>query len=247
MFCPYLLILSKEFWFFPFLELEGSDSSVRSPSKVRGTVLPPQYELSRFISSFGTQHPSWTTYNTASAWSGVKCDAAENVISLNWDGREIDGSVVLSRLPSSLIEAHLSCNMFNGEITLSDLPHLIQTFRISKNFLNGSADLTRLPCTLVRLALTQNLMEGTISLTCLPATLTYLCLCKNRFRGELELHALPQSMRRLLLHKNQFVGVPDLRNLPPSLEYLSLESNYFQSFIPMPPPSVVDVGIQLAR
>uniref|UniRef100_A0A7S4NQH1 Leucine-rich repeat protein n=1 Tax=Paramoeba aestuarina TaxID=180227 RepID=A0A7S4NQH1_9EUKA len=157
-----------------------------------------------------------------SEWFDIDLNASGEVIEINWDSYDIDGTINLQWLPPSVVRVHLDDNNLTGSIDLTDLPQLLKAIFICQNTLSGTISLESLPPLLVSLGVSENQLTGTVNLTLLPTRLQYLFLYGNMFFGPIDITKLPEKMLAIHLNENQFEGDTDFSQLPPSLNYLAV-------------------------
>eukprot|EP00008_Paramoeba_atlantica_P011708 CAMPEP_0201484402 /NCGR_PEP_ID=MMETSP0151_2-20130828/8600_1 /ASSEMBLY_ACC=CAM_ASM_000257 /TAXON_ID=200890 /ORGANISM="Paramoeba atlantica, Strain 621/1 / CCAP 1560/9" /LENGTH=222 /DNA_ID=CAMNT_0047868069 /DNA_START=29 /DNA_END=697 /DNA_ORIENTATION=+ len=187
------------FCFSPFC----ADTTESRAGKVRGNVLPPEYELSRFIANITGRHKTWTTEKSVTEWAGVHCANPATITAVRWGGRDLYGTLDWAYLPSTITYLHLGIalkgcllakNYLEGRIETSLLPRGLQEFSSPRTRFSGEFDLTQLPPALCSLNVSGNQLSGSLDFTRLPDGLTRLCLSENRFSGTVTFAHLPTSM-----------------------------------------------------
>ena len=72
----------------------SSDPTARAPHRIRGAVIPQEYDLARLVENMEGLHPTWRTNVTACAWKGVSCNLAGDVTEIHWgSAMEIYGGI----------------------------------------------------------------------------------------------------------------------------------------------------------
>ena len=199
--------------------LMSADISYRA-SKVRGTVLPQEYTLSRFVSNLTTRQTSWKETTPACEWRYVVCNEEKQVISLQWENTMFEGDIFdddyipdYPALAGELLWEYMPCALISftaylqdlvGPVQLSVLPNSLKKFDICMNKCTGLLDLVHLPSTLEYLDLSFNQFEGEIDLTQLPGCLKHLDLSSNYLCGSLDLTLVPENVHKFVLSKNYF-------------------------------------------
>ena len=183
-------------------------------SRVRGSALPQEYMLSRFVNTLLIKDKSWTDNTPACEWKFVECDTDKHVTSLKWqsnmfqdslaDSLTIKGELQWVYTPHTLLFFRAYMQALFGSLHLSLLPPRLITFDIALNRCSGHLDLTHLPCSLVTLDLNFNKFEGEIDLSCLPASLKTLNLCSNELYGNVDLTKISKDIESIKLAKNYF-------------------------------------------
>mmetsp|Transcript_20898 Transcript_20898/g.28813 ORF Transcript_20898/g.28813 Transcript_20898/m.28813 type:complete len:221 (-) Transcript_20898:52-714(-) len=207
--------------------LRMADSSLR-PNRVRDTLLPLEYTLSRFVGNLVDKEESWTETTPACEWRFVRCNAEKQVTAFEWDNNEpcillsdsddcaypesptLEGELLWEYIPHTLISFTATLQNLVGPVQLPMLPNRLMVFKIGSNECSGPLDLTDLPSALELLHLDHNRFEGEIDLTRLPGCLKALDLSSNNLSGSLELTRLSVNVR-LNLMQNYFAtphGVP---------------------------------------
>ena len=218
------------------------------PGKVRGSHLPQEYELSRFIADVDNTDLSWNTSTPACEWEGVICNEHLKVTRICWGDKgltgmlqweylsptlhhcriwrnKLTGNVTLNVLPSQLVQLRASHNAFKGSLDFIHMPHTLEWLTLHGNQFTGSVDLTQLPPRLTHFFLRNNNFSGSIDFTRWPSNLNHISLSNNFFTGPLELQHLPSSLQILECDNNLFSGLVMFENLPDRLRVLSLKNN----------------------
>mmetsp|Transcript_6312 Transcript_6312/g.9574 ORF Transcript_6312/g.9574 Transcript_6312/m.9574 type:complete len:215 (-) Transcript_6312:33-677(-) len=138
--------------------------------------------------------------NEIDNWKGLVFSANGDIIQLLVDFLQLEGSINLQWLPST-----------------------IQLVRMCGNRLSGTLDLENLPDSLAELHLFTNRFVGSISLMKLPPEFQWLNVNDNNLSGSLDLTQLPNTLQCLYLSMNGFVGMTDFSKLPESLNVLSIQ------------------------
>ena len=222
--------------------------------KVRGSVLPTEYELVRFVRNVSHSEPTWTPNTEACEWYGARCDDERILLELNWASIGLRGPLSWENMPRSLEHFRGSRNKLGGslplgclsekihtlylsdcelvsQLDLSEMPRIMKILCLAENNFEGSIDLNHLPHDLNVLILSDNQLSGEISLNYLPPSLMDLRLSSNEFAGEVSLTNLPRTLIRIRLSGNRFCGNTDLTALPPNLNNLGLDCNRFEGKI----------------
>jgi len=216
---------------------QDSRSGASRPAKVRGAVLPQEYELARLFEEVENPHSSWKVDTPATEWNGL------NIDSYCWS----------DELPKLYHYPQQEHNMFTpkgyewstkgvrkiiinrrrlrGKLNLRYIPYSVTFFHAGHNELTGTVQLDSLPPSLLYLNLSHNQFSGSVDLISLPKSLQILFLENNKFSGNVCFSKLPRDIRDVCLKGNALVGAPDLQNLPPSLTYLGLSSNHFHGYV----------------
>mmetsp|Transcript_39622 Transcript_39622/g.62658 ORF Transcript_39622/g.62658 Transcript_39622/m.62658 type:complete len:227 (-) Transcript_39622:19-699(-) len=138
----------------------------------------------------------------------VRCNDADEVISIKLWNIRLRGSIQLEWIPLTTQKCVISYNYLSGTISLEHLSDGLVTLYARCNAFSGTVCLTRLPHSLQKLAISDNQLEGTVDLT-----------------------HLPSGMKKLLLGDNGFSGMTDFSKLPRSLEVLDVSSTVIQGEI----------------
>ena len=99
--------------------------SSREPSrtgKIRGAILPQEYDLERLVADISPRHSSWTVAIPACKWEGVTCNEQEEVTEINLDldsfdsslNGELSGLLHLQHLPRTVLRTSVTANCFSG-------------------------------------------------------------------------------------------------------------------------------------
>ena len=226
--------------------------TLRKSSRVRGALLPQEYDLSRALRNVPNLRTTWTTDNSACKWMGVKCDADLQVIEIKWSYMGLEGTVSWRDFPRTLRvlimgqSAAWYRNRLTGSLSSPDLPPLLAMFNIEFNNFSGEIALEYLPANLLSFEVAQNSFEGTASIHALPLTLIKLDLDKNLFSGRLNLMNLPSKFERLLMSNNMFSGSIVLTHLPNTILYVDLSDNNLSGEIDLSslPPVLTDLSLR---
>ena len=157
-----------------FLKAEETDVPVPSCSrigKVRGTFLPVEYELEKFINDVENPHESWSTATPACEWDGVKCNDKGDVIRISWDGRKLRGILRWEHLPRFLTALSVCNNQLRGPIDFSSLPEGLTHLWISLNAFSGELHFEHLPPGLKILNISSCHFSGFVDFSCLQRSL----------------------------------------------------------------------------
>mmetsp|Transcript_18166 Transcript_18166/g.28457 ORF Transcript_18166/g.28457 Transcript_18166/m.28457 type:complete len:222 (-) Transcript_18166:8-673(-) len=181
-----------------------------SLGKVDKESLPQQVQMELLIAKIkktGSIGTSANNHADISLWHGVNFSESGEVIEVNWPWGDLEGSIALEWIPSTVRKFQASGDIFTGQ------------------GLTGSINLTSLPPFMTHLNLTENDFSGEICLTQLPSTLYALSLSYNRLTGTLDLTNLPMGMKKLYLDSNCFFGETDFSKLPTEMLDLCLSGN----------------------
>ena len=177
-------------------QFSDTASENRKAARVRGALLPLEYDLERLVSNIVNPLPSWNVSMPAHQWEGVECS---------------DGEV---------LEFVVECKKLEGSLECNTLPRSLTRFSVYKNKLRGELDLVNLPPHLCTLDASYNQFTGNIDLCHLPLTLTSLILSANKLRGHVTFTNLPSGMRNLSVRNNaELTGTVEVRLLPLSMKY----------------------------
>ncbi|KAL5755969.1 hypothetical protein ACOSQ2_020715 [Xanthoceras sorbifolium] len=249
-----LPILNKTFspvsWFLLLIVLQQFSQINVASSSGDSTQNHEAHALLKWKSSLQNQNPpplpSWGAVSdpvnvTTSPcnWSGISCNNAGIVLSINLTGTGLRGTLDDFSFLSfpRLSYLNLSMNQLFGVIpprisSLSELKYL----DLSTNHLNGSIpeEIGNLK-SLVHLRLTKNQLSGYLPSSIVNLTnLNFLNLRDNKLSGFIpEEIGLLKSLHTLGLSQNQFHGSipPSIGNLS-NLEFLYLRNNNFSGSIP---------------
>ena len=94
------------------------------PGKIRGALLPQEYELQRLISDVMSPDPSWKTSTAACDWAGVTCNEQGEVTEIDWSyssvlrayGGSIARRLYLEHIPEPFYEYTYQATAFLGSI-----------------------------------------------------------------------------------------------------------------------------------
>ena len=180
------------------------------PSKVRGAMLPQEYELVRLFADVKKPDSSWNVNTPACEWYGIK-----------WE----------NRYSTQVYKINLKWFRAGGELHLTYLPYTVTYFCGATNDFTGTVCLDSLPPSLEYLNLATNHFTGPVNLTSLPQSLLYLYLEENNFSGDICLSQLPRRISHICLNNNTLTGKLELQHLPPTLHYLGLSANLFRGYL----------------
>ena len=220
------------------------------PHKVRGSVLPPDVELTRAFANTTSPHWSWGQENYHYCeWLGVLCDESQHVVELLvyylegeicWpflphtllrltvrSGSKVTGVVPFEALPHELTHLELGVNFLSGPVPTRYLPRYLETCYLLKNRFSGIFDATSLPALLVDVDVSHNEFSGLLILTSLPPQLGHLNVEQNQFHGTIDLSQLPAYLHEINLSHNRFSGPIGLGSLPENLHWIRLKNNTF--------------------
>ena len=188
------------------------DSSIASrPSKVRGSFLPEEYELTRLIENITIPLKTWNDATPACKWDHVVCNDHERVTELLWSvvytRGTLSGTLQWHHLPKAIRGVFLQGNYFRNEI-------------------KGSIDVSTFPQTLQRFSVATGRFSGTIDFSTLPISLISLNLSYNFFTGLVDATCLPPKIIEIKLNDNIFLGTPDLSRLPNSLKFFAISHTH---------------------
>lgn len=206
-------------------------SKILKLGKLRGAVLPVEYDLLRLIENITNPHNSWMGDTPACEWMGVVCNEKLQVTKIEWGLMKLQGTIIWSALPNSLRDLSLLNNQLTGHVDLTHLPEGLNELWIMQNYFSGSVDLTCLSCGLNKLFMSNNEFVGSVDLTQLPDSLMSLSLSRNHLTGSIDLMCLPHEMKYLYLNNNELSGIADLTLLPKNMVRLDLSKNCFVQFI----------------
>ena len=226
------------------------------PGKIRGTILPQEYELERLVAEILNKHSSWTVATLSCKWEGVACNGQGEVTELTFDAElelgfngEFTGPLHLEYLPRTVLRVSASANCFSGSDISSNLPPDLKQLDLGYNEFSGTINFSHFPSTLSVIILDSNHFEGGVDLGSLPADLNILKISGNSFSGEINLCDLPKRLIDLDISSNEFTGctvlhsprIPhmiystddqselglDLRSLPGHMEVFDASCNKF--------------------
>ena len=148
-------------------------------AKIRGAVLPVEYDLERFISNVTNPSSTWTVANHAFKWDGVRKNRDEVVGEIVWQGRSLSGTLCWEYMPSTLTFFDIQDNRMAGEVTFSVLPHTLKTLTLSRNCFTGHLDMASVPRTLSALFLVSNRFHGEVRTRQIYPELAYFYISDN--------------------------------------------------------------------
>ncbi|KNH06899.1 leucine-rich repeat protein [Perkinsela sp. CCAP 1560/4] len=140
-------------------------------------------------------------------WNGVLMEDGE-VVEINWDERELTGSLHLGWLPSSVRKFNGSMSRLTGTVDLANLPIAMTQLELGLNAFTGSIDIERLPPVMEFLNVSSNELIGSLNLGSLPKAMTDFFAHYNKFSGSIDLSQLPAVLARLSLAANQLSANP---------------------------------------
>ena len=206
------------------------NTSHSRPSKVRGALLPSEYELTRFVSKIENPHISWSASTPACEWKGVTCvDSRIQIV--DWGRSGLKGSLLFEWMPRASRFFYLFNNQVGDFVKLDSLPPQLTCLDLDINTFSGSIDLIHIPSTFRTLSLRNNAFAGSVDLNHLPPNLEELYLNNNNLSGRVDLDRLPLCMISLDLSHNRFTGFLSLEKLPPLLEYAFFDCNCFYGLV----------------
>mmetsp|Transcript_318 Transcript_318/g.443 ORF Transcript_318/g.443 Transcript_318/m.443 type:complete len:211 (+) Transcript_318:92-724(+) len=194
-----------------------SGADISRPSKVKGTFLPQEYEMARFLANISNPHPSWRPTTTLCEWHSVYCDEEKRVNYIDLGATDLFdteykyfGTLAWSHMPRTTDHFVMSDQEgVTGTLPIAYLPIALTRFLLLSCDLFGFVDLTILPPGLRR-SLTNNRFCGTLDLTSLPATLVSLDLYGNEFEGPVDLSKLPASLKDAVLSGNKLYAITEI-------------------------------------
>uniref|UniRef100_A0A7S4NSP2 Leucine-rich repeat protein n=1 Tax=Paramoeba aestuarina TaxID=180227 RepID=A0A7S4NSP2_9EUKA len=141
-----------------------------------------------------------------STWRNLTFNESGELTRISWEGMNLEGSIELKWLPSTLKFLTLKSNHLSGSLDLTDLPDDTQSLFLLRNAFTGSIDLTRLPDSMLLLDVSGNHLSGCIDVTKLPASLKVLMLHSNDFSGWTDFRAIPETLKILSLCRTNLEG-----------------------------------------
>ena len=202
----------------------------RGPCKVRGALLPQEYNLAHVIEDLENPHPSWSTSSHACMWKGIRCET-EKVSVILWHGMKLSGHLKFNWLPRTLVDIYMRSNRLSGSVHLSSLPASLKILSLSQNSFTETLDFSQLPGNLQVIDLGHNQFEGNVELGSFPLTLTELDVSHNKLSGSVYFSSLPPGINLMYLEHNRFTGTPDLEHLSSSLEEITINNNSFSGIL----------------
>ena len=201
------------------------------------TLISEVERMTKFVEHVEHKPPSWNRTSVC-RWRGVKCNAEQRVVELEWRNTPSKGNLTWSFLPSSVVRADISVNelmreviSLRGPLATSDLNSPLEFLNLSCQGHYGHFDFTGLPKEMIYLWIYLNDFDGPADLTQLPPQLSELIISKNDFSGSVDLMHMPESLQLLRLEENLFNGELILTNLPSSLNALLMEANFFTGIV----------------
>ena len=168
------------------LELVPALFSDERAGRIRGAILPSEYELYRFIRNVTNRNPTWSTSLSACDWEWVTCNTAREVKRLRWGGLGLCGSILWKHTPATIELLDMGGDASGDHI----------------NFLSGEVNFRLLPPGLLALYLEFNKFTGELVASHLPSRLKSLHLASNYFHGFINFYELPSSLFVLDVSKN---------------------------------------------
>ena len=176
-------------------EFSDTAGESRKAGRVRGALLPAEYELERLISNIVNPLPSWNASVPAHQWEGVDCSDEGNILVFVSEETNLRGTLLWDALPRSLHRFSVFTNQLTGGIDLVNLPPHLSGFDVSYNQFTGRVDLSHLPSTLSSLILSMNKLSGQLTIANLPSGLLSLSLRHNaELVGTISAQLLPESL-----------------------------------------------------
>ena len=173
---------------------DESQSSRRVPSKVTGSLLPQEYDLSRFIGGIENPLGSWNSDVPACDWTGIRCDEQKAVTGIYWLARDLKGVLNWQYIPSTIEDFFAAGNQFSGHLPFEVLPSTLRNFCAGRNELTGTPNF----CTLSGLygiTINDNLFTGHVDFDLLPVSLKKLFAQFNAgLEGTLDLNRGPSAL-----------------------------------------------------
>ena len=126
--------------------------------------------------------------------SKVKCDGNQRVIDINWNTKNLNGSIEWTNLPPNLQNLNLNKNTLTGVLP-ELLPESLVSFNIGHNNVNGTLPIT-IPSKLIKLAVDDNFIRGSYN-GIWPPGLQELWLNDNLMSGYIPLDTLPSTLKTL--------------------------------------------------
>ena len=154
-----------------------NDSSIlparRKPSKVRGTDLPHEYAMEKFLHNVSYRDASWTVHNPIQDWAGISCDVSHQVTWVSWGRHPLGGMLAWESLPSTVHWLNLSGETkreiwLSGSVPFYALPDTLTRLNLFRQEFVGKVEISALPRSLVNMGLNFNQFSGPLDLTCLP-------------------------------------------------------------------------------
>jgi hypothetical protein len=150
-------------------------------------------------------------------WEGVRLNENGDVTKITCVAMNLEGSVNVQWLPSTIERFQMDNNRLTGTIDLTSLPPPMKYIYLSDNHFTGTIDLCHLPECFQFLNLTVNNLNGTLNLENLPQSLYSLSLGHNEFSGTVSLVNLPDGLKQLAIQSTKISGRTDFSKLPNSL------------------------------
>ena len=147
--------------------VDNSATSVSRAAKVRGTFLPQEYELAKFISDVENPHASWSTATPVCEWDGVNCNKQDEVIRISWCSQGLRGALHWQHLPRSVRSLNIFNNLLSGTVDFSALPLGLVHLWVDSNAFSGELHFEHLPPNIRVLALSDCDFSGFVDFLCL--------------------------------------------------------------------------------
>ena len=181
-------------------------SSISRASKVRGTFLPQEYELAKFISDVENPHESWSTATPACEWDNVKCDDEGEVIDISWSYQGLLGTLHWEHLPRSVKFLDVSYNQLSGTLEFSALPPGLEKLWVHYNLFSGEVYFEHLPTGISVLNISRCDFSGFVDLSCLQHSSLAKAASGFDIRNNPKLQG---SVPRNIVPTNAWWGIPN--------------------------------------
>ena len=79
----------------------------KRPSKIHRTVLAPEFHLARLVANLTNPHVTWVVDNPACKWDGINVLESGEIDEIEWDGRDLQGSMDFAHLPKTVRRVEL--------------------------------------------------------------------------------------------------------------------------------------------
>ena len=179
-----------------FADAPSKGTKATKAGRVRGVLLPQEYDLERMIQNIVNPLPSWNASTPAREWQGVQCSDEGNILKFEAESKSLRGTLLWSLLPRSLTRFSVYANDLSGEIDLGDLPEKLRSLNASYNRFTGTVDLCHLPSTLCSLILSKNYLSGHVTFEHLPSIIRSLALRNNaELTGTVHSQSLPMGLK----------------------------------------------------
>ena len=159
--------------------------------KVRGSQMPVEYDLMRFIEGIKYPHSSWNTTTPVCKWKGLKCDENDNVETIMWRALGLQGRINVEYLPPKLSKLTLEDNILFDSFEFNSMPSSSSLYIlvISENLFSGTPNLYHLPPYLIDLDISDNHFSGYVDFSVMPISLRYLYINNNKaLKGMLDVN-----------------------------------------------------------